>query len=273
MLIIVLCVCYVVIFITFINMVRGLVVRRRRARPRPTMRSVQTARFNNRRTASLLQNIRTSGLLNVEQKYRASNWQQIVSQDIGAATTAAMNTNALLNDIPRGDGPTECVGQKYAITSLHLQGVVEFAATIFAGPGGGLSPIARIMIVIDHQNNGNVAAEPHQCYDNPASPYDVFTTRNINNMKRFTVLRDLTVEKGSCGLTWNTVTANYVTQAKSVSWSYYHKFKKPLIVTRDAATTTGVRSAVRDNCIDIYAISQDSASLIAYRSRIRFTDS
>lgn len=236
------------------------------------MRSIQTGRYNSRRTASLLQNIRTSGLLNVEHKYHAANHQQVIAQDIGAATCAAMGTDAVLNAIPRGDGPDMCVGQKYAITSIHLQGVVEFAATIFAGPGAGLSPVARIMIVIDHQNNGNTVSEPHQCYDNPAGTvYDVFTTRNINNMKRFTVLRDLTLEKGACGLTHDG--ANYVTQAKSVSFSYYHKFKKPLIVTRDAATTTGVRSTIRDNCIDILAVSQDTASIIAYRSRVRFTDS
>lgn len=217
-------------------------------------------------------NIRSSGLLSVEYKFKAQNHQQVIAQEV--SLMSAMVADNCLNNVAQGNGASERLGLKYAITSVHVKGVVEFAATLFAGPGGGLSPVARIMLVIDKENNGQTAASPDLCYDNPGgvpiSPQDVFTTRNISNSRRFHVLRDLMLDKGPCGLTHDG--SNYVTQAVSVPFDIYHKFKTPLVVNCTAGSPGGARNVIRSNALDLYAISQDSASIITYRSRIRYTD-
>lgn len=216
-----------------------------------------------------LPNIRTGGVIGLEYKFKSNNVQQVIAQDITGA--AAMPLDATLTNIPRGDGASARTGCKVAITSIHVKGVIEFAATSFAGPGGGISPVARIMLVIDHQNNGLAAAQPADCYDNPSGTiHDVFTTRSIDNSKRYTVLRDMTLAKGPCGLTHDG--ANYVSQVVSVPFNIYHKFKKPLMIKYNDTAATGARADIRDNSIDLYCLAQDSASVITYRSRVRYVD-
>ena len=254
------------------KMARTKYVPRRYNGNRKSTMQIAKSRWARMRKNYYSNNIRRSGLLSIEYKFKANNHQQVISQDV--ASMAAMVADNCLNNVAQGNGSGNRIGQKYAITSVHVKGVIEFAATVFAGPGGGLSPVARIMLVIDKENNGNTVSQPDRCYDNPgagaSTVQDVFATRAIADSRRYRVLRDITLHKGPCGITYDGT--NYVTQAVSCPFDIYHKFNTPVIVNCDTNALTGSRASIRSNAVDLYAISQDSASVITYRSRIRFTD-
>lgn len=217
-------------------------------------------------------NIRFGGLIGLEQKFCNTQLQHNISRDISGAR--ADGANECLNNVPQGSGAEQRNGLKYAIHSLHVDGVIEFGASTFAGPGGGLSPVGRVMLVIDHQNNAATTFNPADVWYNPGTAantvFDVFAKRNVDNMPRFTVLMDKILEAGPRGLAWDGT--NYVSQAVSKYFSYYKVFKKPIIVHHSVGSTGGGIQDIRDNCFHICALAQDTGSILTWKARIRYTD-
>lgn len=150
-------------------------------------------------------------------------WFDTRQADAGGTTNADITRAAVpaipsLVLIPGGSLPTQRIGNRCKIVSVQLRGTVAMKPVTTAAPSGNTTALGeaaansqcRVVVVLDHQYNG--AATPAAWttvfqdpgYATPSTQGEITADfRNIDNVRRFTVLKDVTFnfrEVASLGL-------------------------------------------------------------------------
>lgn len=212
-------------------------------------------------------NVRTGGFIDIENKFLdtertsyqfAASWNAI---NPSSGCTGAISVPA------QGDGESARDGRVYYIKSVHVKGMLRIAA--YESQTGPVTPVrARIILYWDTQTNGAEATATNIMVG--GKDEDVLSFRNLQNSKRFIVLKDKTYVLR--GQQMNEGASNlFAVGAVMVPFKFNKSFKKPIKV-RCTGTTANV-SAVSDNSIGIAAVRDDDAYLspsIEYQARVRF---
>ncbi len=127
----------------------------------------------------------------------------------------------------------------------------------------------RFCIVLDKQTNGTeiVATEVMET----SGTDDTLAFRELNNSKRFTVLKDVTWNLKNSYANMNEGSINLFANGEvSQQFNYYIKFKKPIRV--HSSGVSGTVTSIFDNSLSVIGIANGSTATLSYQARIRFTD-
>lgn len=219
----------------------------------------------------MLKNIRTGGLLGIENKYLDHYFNAAL-----VAPTNAVGGNcppiggALTYTAPaQGDGPTNRDGNKIVVNSITVKGVVSCAAQN-TQTTADVAPSIFIALVQDTQTNAAVMVSQN-VFDNPsgqaaaaAQPF-----RNMSHMSRFKILaiKKFTLQMTPMGYL---SAANFCQAGKHYNVEMYWKGKMP--VTFLTGGTTDDVANVTDNNVSIIAFCSDTSLVptLVGNVRIRF---
>ncbi len=213
-------------------------------------------------------NARTSGFQGIEKKF-----VDAIGTNIAFTTGWAglQPTSGITNSISvpsQGVGESQHLGRTYFINSIHVRGWLTKPAI-----QGSATPIStlryRFVIVLDKQTNAT-AITGTDVMDAGAG-IDTSSFRNLQNSHRFRILYDtgarmlIPQQAGSEGggdFFFHTLT--------NVPFRINKTFKTPIKV-RCENTTADVAS-VADNSISIIGLASDTALLMSYDTRCRFSE-
>jgi len=185
--------------------------------------------------------------------YIEKKWFDKIQSNV--AMTAAGFVYTLNCDLAQGTSQSTRIGAKINIVSVHLRGAVRWDN--HAVDNGSM---ARLILMIDTQANGDVPAPTQVLSNNPISVYDF---NNLTNTPRFRVLKDwyLTAPLG----VWNGATLIFP-RTKI-------KFNKKVEIPVMYSSNTGAIAEVRTNNLILlqYTNGADLAH-IDLLSRIRYVD-
>lgn len=223
-----------------------------------------------KRVSTYKRNPRYGGFVAIEKKFKDNFYQANLTDDLTTSVHDPGPNTRPLNGIALGTGEGDRVGRVTQVTSVHLRGHVQFPAQVFAGPGGGTTGKVRLLLVVDHQSNAATMSAVDVLSNITGTIHDSEAFFNLQNTGRFSILRDLTLDEGSKGLTWDG--ASYVTQSKLRSFRIDHYFKSPMKVMHQSAGTN-TYSSIRTNQIHVIAtMFHASGGILTYTSRVRFLD-
>ncbi len=213
-------------------------------------------------------NVRIGGFLDIENKFLDSE----LTAEAFTASWAAKN--------PSGTGCTDSIsvpaqgntessrdGRTYWINSVHVRGHVDVPlAEAQAAPQGG-THVARICLVMDTQTN---AAEMTATdVMDAGGTDDTLAFRNLQNSKRFRVLKDkkfvFQFNQGNEG-----AVNSFYQCAVRKDFEWNHTFKNPIKVTCDAGTTANV-SEVTDYNLGLIGVANSTSLTLEYQARVRFS--
>lgn len=213
-------------------------------------------------------NTRTAGFIDIENKFLDS---ELTTTALSTSWASYNPTGTGCTDsisVPaQGDGESERDGRVYHINSIHVKGLISVPASE-SGAGPLVDPFVRVVLYWDTQTNGAEAVATDIMDAGGTS--DVLAFRNLQNSKRFIVLKDKVMRLRPQKL--NEGAQNlFATTGLQVPFQMNKKFKKPIKV-RCTGTTANV-SSVSDNNFGIAAIASDISITpnIAFQARIRFT--
>jgi len=166
-----------------------------------------------------------------------------------------------LDFVPIGTGPSERIGRKITIKSIHLKGEAYMFSSSATSLDEAASTIVRIFIVQDTQCNGSSALAT-----------DIWTTAkpsqnqiNMENSSRFRVLKKIVLVLKSPF--WDA--AALKSGAVTMPFEHYMKCDIPL----EYSGTTGVVSELRSNHVQVWVSSSENAfTSVIGSSRIRYSD-
>ncbi len=212
-------------------------------------------------------NVRTGGFQNIESKFV----DYFVNDDAfttGWAGGEMEDGTALsISAVAQGDGESQRDGRTYNITSVHVNGLVQKAAT-----ESQTAPIdevvARVVMVLDTQTNG-AQLNAEDVINAVAAGEDWLGFRNLQNTGRFRVLKDKVFTLRASNATNEGAANLFSSGALNLPFKFNVKFKTPIKV-RCTGTTAAIAS-IADNSIHIIGTSQLTTTLLSYNSRIRFT--
>ncbi len=211
-------------------------------------------------------NVRTGGFMDLERKFKDFNRNSDAFTLAWAGGEMDPSTANSLSVVAQGDGESERDGRVYHIHSVHLKGLLNIS-----GAESQVTPlndiVARLALVWDTQTNG-AQLNAEDVFLTIGSGEDVNSFRNLQNSKRFIVLKDKTfrfkqeqIAEGAANLfAWG--------QAQ-IPFKINKTFKTPIKV-RCSGTTAAVTS-VTDNSLHLIGTATDIKMLLTYQSRIRFT--
>lgn len=172
----------------------------------------------------------------------------------------------------QGGGATDRIGDEIAITSVHIRGMVYFAAQLFdpSTPANiPVTPAIRIALVQDNQTNQTQMLST----DLYATGTSVITAlRNMSNTRRFTVLKEIDYSPEMVTTSgYGTANACY-TMARDWYWQIDHVFKTPVKVRFEVGATSADVANVIDKSLHLiaYTSNTDMDPQILYNARIRF---
>ena len=229
---------------------------------RDTYRAAQRAAYRKSYAAN---NRRTAGYIGLENKFLDS---ELVPTDIPVTWTTLNPTASNSISVPaQGDGESNRDGRVYHINSIHVHGTLV-SEQLESQVTPQFDQFVKIALYLDTQTNGAEAAGGDIMDNSVTSDRNSF--RNLQNSKRFRVLRMLTVPIKL--LHMNEGGANLFAVAGCFTpFEMNYKFKKPIKV-RCTGTTEDVASC-SDNNIGICAIASNNnpQQQISYVARCRFT--
>lgn len=164
----------------------------------------------------------------------------------------------------QGDGEQQRDGRQYAILSVHVRGFATLG-TLESQTAPDTSKIVRVILYQDTQTNG-AEATATDIMDGSQSN-DWLSFRNLQNSRRFKVLKDETIlftpqmmNEGAVNL--------FASGGITKLWNMDVTFKKPIIV--NCTGTTANVTSVADNNLGLAFVSSSTSVNIAYQARIRF---
>lgn len=159
-----------------------------------------------------------------------------------------------LNLIPQGTTDTTRIGRKCTIKRIMMRGIMTNSAAADDGD------VVRIIIYHDKQCNGTAATAVMIL-----ETADVKAFRNLDNSKRFTIIKDWYTA-------WNSHSLDVAGSGFAITrrtLSFYKNCSIPLTFDN----TTGALTEIRDNNIGILFISQQADDTnLEWTSRISFSD-
>lgn len=166
-----------------------------------------------------------------------------------------------LINVPAGTGPTQRIGERIYVHSLHFKG---WYRTFFQSGDVHSSNVVRVQVVQDMQANGvQAGAGEHM-----EGGVDVNSFRDLNKVGRFKVLKDFCFTQK--------YSADFQTNSTDVATkvAFNLKFRRPIVINFNG--TTGGIAEVMSNNIYIVACHSSTAWTVdpamVGQSRIRFTD-
>jgi len=213
----------------------------------------------------MLRNIRTGGFLGIEKKF--------VDYEVGADAMTAVwasgeqNPTGIgcINAIAQGDGANQRDGRQVVVYSVQVKGYVMIA-TQEAQTAPLEDEIVRIALVWDTQANG-VELSAENVFVTGGNDNDVNSQRDLQYIKRFKVLKDITlnlrvrnVQLAANDFSWGT---------QRIPFNMTYRFKKPLKVNFNG--TTAVVGSIVDNAISVISCATSTNPEMWYRSRVRFS--
>jgi hypothetical protein len=220
-----------------------------------------------------IDNLRIGGVVGVEKKWKDNVFgPQPVPNDWSTSTSLIDPAYANpLNGIVQGVGPEERDGRVTFVHSVCVRYQIQFAAQDFADtiPGGGTDHSMRVFLVLDTQANGTAPTASEVWDNNTGVTYDLMPFRNLSNVQRFKVLKEVKHDQLAQNLAWNGASNSLVSATNTVHHTICHYFKKPLVVNH--VGTGSNFASIRDNQLHLFAIANTTSSVIRYTSRIRFT--
>jgi hypothetical protein len=210
----------------------------------------------------------------MEQKFRDNFFQGAIATDLATAMADPGPNSRPLNGLVEGTSQSQRIGRCSYVSSIHVHGHVQFPAEVFGGPGGGTTSKARLILVVDKQANAAQMSAVDYLANVTGTLYDTEAFANLQNSDRFMLIRDVSIDEGSKGLTTNNVSGGgieYVSQATLKSFKINHYFKTPLKVFHQTGGTDTF-SSIRRNQIHLIAIAHKAAVILTYNARVRFYD-
>lgn len=239
------------------------------ARTRASIQAQKRASYRAGAQAAMRKkNVRTGGFVDVENKFLDCSYPQTaLPTSWTAINPAGVGCTGSISVPAQGDGESERDGRVYYINSVHVKGLINVdASESDAGPTG--NNLVRIILYWDTQTNA-AEATATDIMDAGAST-DYLAFRNLQNSKRFIVLKDKTfnispehMNEGSANL--------FANSTRVIQFKMNKKFKKPIKV-RTSGTTANVSSCT-DNNLGLAAIQTGSglSAELRYETRIRFS--
>jgi hypothetical protein len=230
----------------------------------PTTRSYQKVqgRFRNRRTG---------GFVGQELKFTDDyvNGATIGSTWVGGELDPTVSGASCLNGVSQGDGETQRDGRNFMMKSIMLRGFVDTTLQESQNTPVGDS-IVRLCLVMDKQTNA-AQMNAEDCMDGGV-PVDTISFRNLENSRRFKVLKDITLKiEGSKGA-MNEGAANLFANGNvQTPFQIYHDFKRPVRVTTNG--TGGTVGAITDVSLHLIGVTNAASgtnNTLYYSSRLRF---
>jgi len=235
-------------------------------------------RFARRGRSRALANVRTGGLLGIETKFLDC---QATDLDIPSPTGAAggeMNPEGgctgCLTAPATGDGPTNRDGNRIAMKSILVKGLVQTSNQSAQSAADIVSPVF-LALVLDTQTNG-ATLNSEDVYTNPSAnaQCNVALFRNMSFTSRFKVLASTIVEFPSLAMANNTGAAGgIVREGLGVPFTLSANLKGLKVQFTTGSTTADVANVI-DNSVHLLAFSTDAADAmnygLTYNSRLRF---
>lgn len=209
-------------------------------------------------------NYRIGGFLGKEVKYvdhlyDAATSTTIQGSEADPATALALNATA------QGDGENSRDGRHAQFSSLHIRGVLTWAANANATtpevPG-----FVRLMVVLDTQTNGAQFSAEDVLEDTGDDDLDAVSLRNLQNTQRFKVLKDIYLRRPTLVGSFDGTSTDYAAcnQPFAIDLS-------KLSIKTTYSGSTAVIGAIADNSVHVIAIRNGTnACTLRYTSRMRF---
>lgn len=204
-------------------------------------------------------NYRTGGYKGVEKKFK----------DLAISLpTDGLTTNWVLQDdatfdetlvgIPQGTSQSQRIGRIAFIHSIQIRGFLESAAHVHAGY---LGQFVRVIIYVDKQTNKAAPLATTIMESN-----DIKGFRKLENVQRFSILYD-----GKFNLNAHTQDGTNF-PAKSIPFSFYKKFYKPLQINYDGIT--GAMGEMTENNVNMMIVPEQITPVVTLDAnvRVRYTD-
>jgi len=172
----------------------------------------------------------------------------------------------------QGAGVNQRIGKRCKLIGIKIRGsiVVAKIANLTAAKTAAL---IRVIVYQDTQTNAAQAQGENVMTASTTadSGINMMTYQNLNNFGRFKVLMDKTFSLSDPNMTWDGT--NIEMNGLSLKWKFNYKFKTPVTVQFNAASSGTVTSIV-DNSFHVLAnaSSADLVPLIGYVCRCTYKE-
>lgn len=230
------------------------------------------ARKANTGSALAMVNKRTGGYEDMENKFIDGEREEsnISASWAGSELDPFTPVNSLaLSAVAQGDGESQRDGRVYYINSCHLKGYLS-RDPVAGGAAPSADMLVRLVLYWDTQTN-SAQSQGEEVMLPVGGGDDIQSFRNLQNSKRFIVLKDKTYRvPASMANVGDSTTATFSQGKILIPFSMNKKFKKPIKV-RCTGTTQNV-SSISDNSLHLIGVcSTGNGAQISYVSRVRFS--
>jgi len=214
-------------------------------------------------------NQRVGGVIDLEKKYFDTFRANILPTTFAGGKFSPNTLNTLFCPT-QGTGPSNRIGNKTLVHSIHIK--LEFRGEIgaIASVSGRLSPSVYYALVLDTQCNG-VEAATSDIWEPQSDPsLSLLPFRKIENSKRFRVLKSGIIGADFFA-TYNGTAAGYTVDAQRKFMMINKKFDKPIVVRH--VGNGGTISDIAENSLQFYAWVRDTAhsDQLLYQCRVRYS--
>lgn len=184
------------------------------------------------------------------------------TQTLTAVAAAGSILKSTICILPQGTGPSQRLGRKVTLKTIHFKGCIKMANTTLAP---ATADMLRVIIYQDTQCNGT-AATIATTADGLLQSADIFSFRNMENTGRYRFLYDKVRSIASMSGAYDGTNDQFGENFASLRFNI--KCNIPL----EYSATTGVLTELRSNNVGLAAISQDGVVQIEGNFRIRYSD-
>jgi len=233
-------------------------------RPRQTTQAAAIGRLQRRRVLQP----RIGGFTGIEKKFVDYNISNTALTTTWAGGELDPTTPLAISAIAQGDGESQRDGRVATLHSVFIKGF--FVTAVVESSIFPLSDvIVRLVLVQDKQTNG-AQLNAEDVFDTIAATADVNSVKNLQNSARFIVLKDKTFMIPRARANTNEGASNlFATGQVLVPFKMGFNFRKPIRVNHTG--TTAVVTSIADNSLHLIGTTTNGASLLTYRTRVRFT--
>ncbi len=179
-------------------------------------------------------------------------------------TSASPLITSVVAGVVQGTTAQTRIGTKLFAWDVAVRGEIKYSPVSLRN-----SDVIRVMLVVDKQSNGDNLLLS-EVLDLGAGN-DTFAFRNIENMKRFTILGDKTIHMNINGGSYTGAAAGNV--EKTIPFGFYKKWASGLKVMYKTGNSDGSNGGIVDNNVWVIVFSRESAiCTVQYETRMRYTD-
>ncbi len=189
-------------------------------------------------------------------------WHDIVVSDVTVVLGGTIQNGGTVNIIAQGVGASQRVGRRIHVKSIHWHyGVKQREADGVASPSEANA--CRIILYVDKQCNGTTAAVTDILRTD-----DAYSFRNLDNVMRFDILLDKTVQALTLGGGGDGITSDWVGGRMNGT------FNKTCNIPIEYSANTGALTEIRSNNIGVLLVGFTNDALMQFTStmRLRYTD-